>query len=224
MYESEQSWRAVDDYFVDRLVVEDAALVDARRSAAAAGLPTHEVAANQGQLLAILCRMIGARRVLEIGTLAGYSTIWFARAVGTDGLVTSLEVDPVAADVARSNLRAADVADRVDVVLGPARDSLVRIVEAAPEPYDVVFIDADKGNNPHYLAAALELIRVGGIIVADNVVRNGEVVDEASQDERVVGTRALIDAMGSDPRLSATALQTVGLKGWDGLALALVVA
>ncbi len=224
MYESEESWRAVDRYFIDALADEDDALLAARESTAGAGLQAHEVAANQGKLLAILSQMIRAQRVLEIGTLAGYSTIWFARAVGVEGTVTTLEVDPRAAAVARENLERAGVAARVEVIEGQALDSLQQLAARGTDRYDVVFIDADKGRNLEYLEAALDLVRVGGVIVADNVVRNGDVVDADSSDDRVIGTRALIDAMAASPRLSATALQTVGVKGWDGFALALVVA
>lgn len=224
MYESEESWRAVDRYFIDALADEDDALLAARESTAGAGLQAHEVAANQGKLLAILSQMIRAQRVLEIGTLAGYSTIWFARAVGVEGTVTTLEVDPRAAAVARENLERAGVAARVEVIEGQALDSLQQLAARGTDRYDVVFIDADKGRNLEYLEAALDLVRVGGVIVADNVVRNGDVVDADSSDDRVIGTRALIDAMAASPRLSVTALQTVGVKGWDGFALALVVA
>lgn len=222
MYRSEEAWRSVDEYFIAALAPEDDALVEARRSTAGAGLPDHEVAANQGQLLSILCQMIGARRVLEVGTLAGYSTIWLGRAVEAEGHVATLEVDPAAASLARDNIARAGLADRVEVVEGRAVDSLRRLVTQGVEPYDVVFIDADKGNNPTYLDLALRLVRVGGVIVADNVVRNGDVADASSDDERVVGTRTLIAAMSSNDRLTATALQTVGRKGWDGFAIALV--
>ena len=224
MYESETAWRAVDRYLIDALAIEDEALIAARESTAAADLPNHEVAANQGKFLAILCQMIGAKRVLEVGTLAGYSTIWFARAVGAGGVVTTLEVNPTAASVARKNLARADISERVELVEGKAMDSLQWLIAQASDPYDFVFIDADKANNVNYLNAALDLVRVGGLIVADNVVRNGAVVDARSDDERVIGTRALIDAVAANPRLSATALQTVGVKGWDGFSIALVVA
>lgn len=223
MYASEEVWRDVDAYFIEHLSPEDEALRAVRRASQAAGLPDHEVAPNQAQLLSLLCRMIGARRVLEFGTLAGYSTLWFARAVGTEGHVTSLEVDPTCISVAQANLAAAGVADRVSIIEGPASDSAQQLIEQGTEPFDVVFIDADKPNNPHYLDAALSLTRSGSIIVADNVVRNGAVADPNSDDPRVHGSRALIEAMGADARLAATALQTVGLKGWDGLAIALVL-
>jgi predicted O-methyltransferase YrrM len=209
-------------YFVDVLVGEDDALRNARARSRAAGLPAIEVAPNQGKLLALLTRMAGARRVLEFGTLAGYSTIWLARAVGPDGVVVSLELDPEHARVARANLDAAEVGDRVEVLVRPARDSAERMAEAGTAPFDLVFIDADKPNNPVYLESALALSRPGTVIVVDNVVRNGAVTDAGSSDPSVLGVRSLIAAVAADPRLDGTAVQTVGLKGWDGMLLALV--
>jgi predicted O-methyltransferase YrrM len=167
--------------------------------------------------------MIGARRVLEFGTLAGYSTIWLARAVGPQGLVTTLEVDPVCAEVARKNFQQAGVTDWVDLIVGPATESVQALIADGSQPYDLVFIDADKPNNPAYLAAALALSHPGTVIIADNVVRNGAITDPASSDPRVVGSRALIELMAAEERLDATALQTVGLKGWDGFAIARVL-
>jgi predicted O-methyltransferase YrrM len=215
-------WEAVDRYFVGALVGEDDGLREARERARAAGLPMIEVAPNQGQLLALLARMAGAKRVLEFGTLAGYSTIWLARAVGPDGAVVTLELDPEHARVARANLDAAAVGERVRVLVGPARDSAEGLIENGTEPFDLVFIDADKPNNPVYLDLALRLSRPGTVIVVDNVVRNGQVIDAESSDPSVTGVRDLVDAVSADPRLDATALQTVGLKGWDGFLLAVV--
>ncbi|MFI6510471.1 O-methyltransferase [Streptosporangium sp. NPDC050855] len=219
MYESTEQWRAVDDYFVATLVGEDAALAQARRSSRDAGLPDHEVAPNQGALLSLLARMCRARRVLEIGTLGGYSTIWLARAAEH---VTTLEADAEYARLARRNLEHAGVADRVDVIVGAAADGLDELIARRAEPYDLVFIDADKPNNPRYLEASLRLTRSGSVIVADNVVRDGAVTDPGSTDERVRGVRRFLEQVAADPRLDATALQTVGSKGWDGFALALV--
>ncbi|MFE3876816.1 O-methyltransferase [Kitasatospora sp. NPDC059146] len=216
MYASEQAWREVDAYFVDTLVPEDEALVHARRSGGATTMPQAEVAANQGKLLALLCGMSGARRVLEFGTLAGYSTIWLARAVGGDGHVTTLELEPQNAAVAADNLRRAGVAERVDLRTGPALKSAEQLVEAGTEPYDFVFIDADKPSNPAYLKASLALTRPGSVIVIDNVVRNGAVTDPDSDDDRVRGVRTVLADIAADDRLEATALQTVGAKGWDG--------
>ncbi|WP_133918253.1 O-methyltransferase [Streptomyces sp. NBC_00582] len=219
VYESERVWRDVDDYFVETLVGEDEALVGARESGRGSSMPQAEVAPNQGRLLALLCGMVGARRVLEFGTLAGYSTVWLARAVGAEGRVTSLELEARNADIARGNLEKAGVAEWVDVVVGPAAESAWRLVEEGVEPYDFVFIDADKPSNPEYLKASLALTRVGSVIVIDNVVRNGAVVDDGSSDERVRGVRAVLDDIARDGRLEATALQTVGAKGWDGFAI-----
>jgi predicted O-methyltransferase YrrM len=219
MYDSEQRWRAVDGYLADTLVDEDEALVAARTGARDAGLPAHEVAPNQGALLALLARLGGARRALEIGTLAGYSTIWLARAVEH---VTTIELDPGYAGLAARNLAAAGVADRVELLVGAAVDRLAELVARGVPAYDLVFIDADKPNNPAYLAAALRLTRPGSLIIADNVVRDGAVVDPDCPDERVRGVREFLERVRADPRLEATALQTVGVKGWDGFALALV--
>lgn len=222
MYESEQSWRDVDDFFVANLCPEDDALVAAREASRKAGLPDHEVAPNQGKLLALICQMVGARRVLEFGTLGGYSTIWCARAVGPAGQVTTLEVDPRAAATSRATFERAGLAERITLIEGPAVEASRRLILNRTEPFDVVFIDADKPNNPSYLEAALALTRPGSVIVGDNVVRRGAVADADSADPRVHGARSLIQMMGQDPRLEATALQTVGSKGWDGFAIALV--
>jgi predicted O-methyltransferase YrrM len=215
-------WKDVDRYFVDALVREDDGLRGAGERAREAGLPQIEVAPNQGKLLGLLATMTGARRVLEFGTLAGYSTIWLARAAGPDGVVVSLELDPEHARVARVNLDAAGVGDNVDVLVGAARTSAERLVEQGTEPFDFVFIDADKPNNAVYLDLALALSHPGTVIVVDNVVRNGQVVDSGSADPSVIGVRDLVTAVAENPRLDATALQTVGLKGWDGFLLAVV--
>ena len=219
MYESEDAWREVDAYFVQALVGEDAALAAARESVRRTTMPRAEVAPNQGRLLALLCRMAGARRVLEFGTLAGYSTTWLARAVGDGGHVTTLELEAGNAAVARENFERAGVADRVEVLVGPAVESAAKLVEAGTEPFDFVFIDADKPNNPAYLRAALALSRPGSVIVIDNVVRDGAVLDPDSTDPRVQGVRAVVADIAADDRLEATALQTVGSKGWDGFTL-----
>jgi predicted O-methyltransferase YrrM len=219
MYESENAWREVDAYFVRALVGEDAALAAARESAHRTTMPRAEVAPNQGRLLALLCQIAGARRVLEFGTLAGYSTTWLARAVGDGGHVTTLELEPGNAAVARENFERAGVADRVEVLVGPAAESAAKLVEAGTEPFDLVFIDADKPNNPAYLEASLALTRPGSVIVIDNVVRDGAVIDPDSADPRVQGVRAVVAGIAADDRLEATALQTVGSKGWDGFTL-----
>ena len=219
MYESEAGWREVDAYFVDTLVDEDDALAGARESGHRTTMARAEVAPNQGKLLALLAQTAGATRVLEFGTLAGYSTIWLARAVGERGHVTTLELEAGNAAVARENLDRAGVGDRVDILVGPAAESARRLIEAATEPYDFVFIDADKPSNPEYLRASLALSRPGTVIVIDNVVRGGAVTDPDSADPRVHGVRAVLRDIAEDPRLDATALQTVGSKGWDGFTL-----
>ncbi|QNA91265.1 MULTISPECIES: O-methyltransferase [unclassified Microbacterium] len=216
-YASAPAWRAVDSYFAAALVDEDAALVEARESGARTTMPNAEVAANQGALLGLLAQISGSQRVLEFGTLAGYSTVWLARAVGAGGHVVTFELEEQNAAIARENLERAGVADRVDVVVGPAADSAQRLIDQQVEPFDLVFIDADKPSNPIYLAAALELTAPGAVIVIDNVVRDGAVADANSSDPRVQGVRAVIDAIAANPHLDATALQTVGEKGWDGL-------
>ncbi|GAA1727663.1 O-methyltransferase [Brachybacterium phenoliresistens] len=219
-YASAPAWRAVDAYFTHELVGEDEALVAARESGARTTMPNAEVAANQGALLGLLIGIAGARRVLEFGTLAGYSTIWCARAVGAQGRVTTLELEPQNAHVALENLERAGVADRVEVRIGPAAESAQHLIEEGAEPYDLVFIDADKPGNPAYLAAALRLTGPGAVIVIDNVVRDGAVVDAASEDPRVQGVRQVVQDIAEHPELEATALQTVGVKGWDGLLIA----
>ncbi|TYK46320.1 O-methyltransferase [Actinomadura decatromicini] len=219
MYASDQVWREVDAYFTGSLVAEDDALSEARASGVDTTMPQAEVSPNQGKLLAMLCQVAGARRVLEFGTLAGYSTVWMARAVGDGGHVTTLELEEQNAAVARKNLERAGVADRVEVLVGPAAESAQRLIDDGVAPYDFVFIDADKPSNPAYLRASLALTRPGAAIVIDNVVRNGAVTDPDSSDERVQGVRAVVADIASDPRLDATTLQTVGVKGWDGFTL-----
>lgn len=216
------AWHDVDRYFIDQLVSEDDALIAARESSEFTALPFADVSPTQGALLSVIARLSGARRVLEFGTLAGYSAIWLARAIGPHGRLITLEIDEPTAAIARDNLDRAGVGDRVDIIVGPALESVRHLAESGAEPFDLVFIDADKPNNPHYLDAALQLSRPGTVIIADNVVRGGSVTDDDSDDPRVRGTRALIERMGADPRLHATALQTVGLKGWDGFAIAVV--
>jgi predicted O-methyltransferase YrrM len=216
-----ESWGAVDAYIAERLV-PDETFEAVMAANAAAGLPAIDVSPAQGKLLYLMARMIGARRMLEIGTLGGYSTIWLARALPEGGKVVTLEAMPRHAEVARANFALAGVADRIELRLGFALDSLAALAREGSEPFDLVFIDADKGNNPHYLDWAVKLGRPGTLIITDNVVRDGEILNSASRDEDVVGTRALFDRLSSDPRLSATAIQTVGSKGWDGFAFAIL--
>jgi predicted O-methyltransferase YrrM len=216
---TESLWTEVDHYFTDRLVEKDPALDEALAASDAAGLPPIAVAPNQGKLLHLLARMRGARRILEIGTLGGYSTIWLARALPEDGELITLEYSAKHAEVARANLAAAGLSSVAEVRVGPALDSLPELTG----PFDLVFIDADKRNNAEYFRWALRLSTVGSLIIVDNVVRDGRVVDAGLDDPNVRGTRAVIEAMGAEPRVSATAVQTVGAKGYDGFAMALVV-
>ncbi|MFE2527765.1 O-methyltransferase [Streptomyces sp. NPDC059382] len=216
----QQTWTAVDDYFDGLLVEEDAALTAATADTLAAGLPAHQVAPNQGKLLHLLARIRGARTILEIGTLGGYSTIWLARALPEGGRLVTLEADERCADVSTANIARAGLADVVDIRRGKAADLLPGL--AGGEPFDLVFIDADKPSNPLYLEWALKLTRPGSVILGDNVVRDGAVVDGDSTDPRVQGVRRFTELIAEHPRLSATALQTVGSKGYDGFVMALV--
>lgn len=211
-------WGAVDGYFAGLLAPEDSALRAALADNAAAGLPAQDVSALQGKLLALLVRVAGARRVLEIGTLGGYSTIWMARALPEGGKVVSIEAEPRHAGVARKNVARAGLEDRVEIVEGRALD----VLPGLDGPFDLVFIDADKPSNPDYLRWALKLSRPGTVIVVDNVVRGGAVVDGGSADANVKGVRGFLERVAAEPRLEATAIQTVGEKGWDGFALAVV--
>jgi len=218
---SQDNWDAVDAYIAERLV-PDESFEAVMAANAAARLPAIDVSPAQGKLLYLMARIIGARRILEIGTLGGYSTIWLARALPEGGRVVTLEAMPRHAEVARANFARAGVAERIELRLGLALDSLAALANEGHSPFDLVFIDADKANNPHYLDWAVKLGRPGTVIITDNVIRDGGILDGASRDEDVVGTRALFDRLSSDPRLSATAIQTVGSKGWDGFAIAIV--
>ena len=213
----------VEAYLSGLFVGDDAVLERALERSAAAGLPPIAVSPVQGKLLHLLARVRGARRILEVGTLGGYSTIWLARALPHDGALITLEIDPEHAAVARENLAAAGLGELVTVEVAPALQTLDRLVDSGAQPFDLIFIDADKPNNPNYLRRALDLSRPGTLIVLDNVVRGGAVADSRSRDPNVIGTRKALEMMASDPRLQATALQTVGQKGYDGFALALVV-
>lgn len=219
---SQQTWTAVDEYFDGLLVEEDDALLGAVRDSEAAELPAHQVAANQGKLLHLLARIQGARSVLEIGTLGGYSTIWLARALPKGGRLVTLEADERCAEVAAASLARAGVGHLVDLRVGKAVDTLPVLADEGAGPFDLVFIDADKPSNPEYLRWALELTRPGSVIVGDNVVRDGAVTDADSDDPRVQGVRRFTELIAEHPRLSATTIQTVGSKGYDGFTLALV--
>jgi predicted O-methyltransferase YrrM len=214
------NWRRADDYLVDTLIGHDPALERVIAIQEDAGLPAIEVAPVAGKLLHLLARIAGARRVLEIGTLGGYSTIWLARGVAAGGLVVTIEAEPRNAEIARTNIDAAGLADRVDIVVGRAADVLPTL--AGTEPFDLVFIDADKESNTLYLDWAARLGHPGTVVVVDNIGREGDIVDGETADSKVSGTRAGLEMLGTDRRFDATALQTVGAKGWDGFALAVV--
>lgn len=219
---SQDLWSAVDRYIDDLVVEPDEVFDGVRADANAAGLPEISVSASQGKFLYLLARLAGARRILELGTLAGFSGIWLARALPADGQLVTIEVDPAHAAVARRSFERAGVASRVDLRLGPAVDVLAQLVGERVEPFDMVFIDADKQNYAAYLDLSIRLARPGTLIVADNVIRDGRVVDEKVTDPSVEGIRQFMSALSRDPRLTATAIQTVGVKGYDGFAFAIV--
>ncbi len=219
MRSTPENWRAADDYLADTLVGHDPALEATLSAQRAAGLPDIEVAPVSGKLLNLLVRISGARRVLEIGTLGGYSTIWMARAVGEHGRVVTVEAEAGNAAIARASIDAAGVGDRVGIRVGRAADVLPTLVGG----FDLVFIDADKESNTVYLDWAARLGHPGTVVVLDNIGREGEIARADSTDPMVIGTRDALQMLGEDPRFDATALQTVGLKGWDGVAIALVV-
>ena len=216
------TWTAVDQYLNQKLIGPDAALEAALAANAEAKLPAIDVAPNQGKLLHLLVRMSGARRILEIGTLGGYSTIWLARAIPSDGVVVTLEAEPRHAQVATENIRRAGLDHLVQLRLAPALETLQQLVAEAVPPFDFIFIDADKPNNPVYLDWALKLSHPGTVILADNVIREGAILDPQSTDPSVTGTRRFFDEASANRRLTATAIQTVGTKGHDGFALAIV--
>ncbi|MFE6236171.1 O-methyltransferase [Cellulosimicrobium sp. NPDC057862] len=215
------TWDAVDAYFAP-LVGEDDVLAATGARARAAGLPEIQVSPAQGRLLQLLALATGARRALEVGTLGGYSTIWLARALPPGGSLVTCEIDPAHAAVARESLAEAGLAGVVDVVVGPAADTLRGLVDEGVEPFDLVFVDADKPSNPVYLDLAIRLSRPGTLVVVDNTVRGGAVADAESTDPNVLGVREMVDRVVADPRLDATAVQTVGSKGYDGFVLARV--
>jgi predicted O-methyltransferase YrrM len=219
---TQELWTHVDNYVVELLTPSDTVLDAALADSDAGGLPPINVAPNQGKLLEVLARSHRARRILEIGTLGGYSTIWLARALANDGRIVSLELDAHHADVARKNIARAGFAKNVEVLVGPAVQSLQSLIATNTEPFDFVFIDADKEGYPQYLQLALALSNPGTMIVADNVVRDGEVIDPSSPDERVQGVREFLALAASDSRLEGTVVQTVGSKGYDGFAIFLV--
>ena len=221
---TQEQWNAVDRFITDHLVHDDEALKAALAASDEAGLPAIAVAANQGKLLNLLAQIQSARSVLEIGTLGGYSTIWLARALPEGGRLISLEFNPAHAEVARANLAHAGLDKIAEVRVGAALDTLPKLVtEPGAGPFDLVFIDADKQNNPRYVEWSLKLTRPGSLIIVDNAIRGGAVVDADSTDPAIVGTRELYELVAREPRLDATAVQTVGTKGYDGFLLARVV-
>jgi predicted O-methyltransferase YrrM len=215
-------WQRVEDYFDGAQIGADDALDSAQRASREAGLPAISVSPSQGKLLSLLARSIGARRILEVGTLGGYSTIWLARALPETGRMISLELEPRHAEVARANVARAGLADRVEIRLGPALSSLEALGAAGEPPFDLVFIDADKPSNADYFGWAMRLTHPGSLIVVDNVVRGGRVADAADASPGAVGVRRLVDAMAAEPRIDATTVQTVGSKGYDGFTIGLV--
>jgi predicted O-methyltransferase YrrM len=216
-------WTQVDRYLDDLLAPADEALTAALQSNTDANLPAIDVPAQLGKFLGFLIQVSGARRVLEIGTLGGYSTIWLARAVPANGFVVTLELNPRHAEIARANLAFAGVDDRVEVRVGSASDSLRAMHDAAEEPFDLIFIDADKRSLPEYLDLSKKLAHPGTILVADNVVRDGKVIDADTQDPDVQGVRRFLELVAADPHLSAMAFQTVGARGYDGFAVAVLL-
>ncbi|AYY55774.1 O-methyltransferase [Burkholderia multivorans] len=218
----QDQWNRVDAYFSATLVPSDDVLDAALAASEAAGLPAINVAPNQGKLLQLLATIRGARRILEVGTLGGYSTIWLARALPPGGRLVTLELNPAHAAVATQNIARAGFADVVSVVVGSAKDSLARLIAEGEAPFDFVFIDADKDNNRAYLDAALKLSRPGTVIVVDNVVRRGRVADPDNRDPDVVGVREGFARIVAEPKLTTTAVQTVGQKGWDGFSISIV--
>ncbi|CDX35450.1 O-methyltransferase family 3 [Mesorhizobium sp. ORS 3359] len=219
---SSKTWAAVDDYIVSSLFEADPVLDAVLAANRDQGLPAIDVSPAQGKLLSLLVRIRGAKTVLEVGTLGGYSTIWMARGLPADGRVVTLELDPHHARVARSNFERAGVSGKVDLRVGPALQSLAALVDENADPFDLIFIDADKPNNPNYLDWAMKLSRSGTVIVCDNVIRDGAVVQKNSGDVNVEGARAAFSFIGGEKRLDGTAIQTVGAKGYDGFAIAIV--
>jgi predicted O-methyltransferase YrrM len=220
---SQEIWNAVEGYILENLIPADPILQEALKRNNALGLPTIDVAPNEGKLLYLLAKMRGAKRILEIGTLGGYSTIWLARALPEGGTLTSLELDPKHAEVARANIAGAGLSSKVEVQIGPALDSLSQLHRQGASPFDFIFIDADKSGYPAYLDWSMRLSQPGTVIVADNVIREGAVIEADSKDSSVQGVRRFLEKIGANPRLEATAIQTVGTKGYDGFAMAVVI-
>jgi predicted O-methyltransferase YrrM len=219
---SHERWTAVDSYITDLLFPPDPTLDAALAASAAAGLPAINVSPAQGKLLSLMAKIHGARTILEIGTLGGYSTIWLARALPAGGRLVTLEYEPKHAEVARDNIARAGLSDVVEICVGRALDTLTRLHAEGCSPFDLIFIDADKTGYPDYFTWALKLSRSGTLIIADNVVRKGEVANAASEDANVLAVRRFNELVAAEPRVSATVIQTVGCKGYDGFAIARV--
>jgi len=217
-----ETWAAVDSYLTETLIPADPILEAALAANAAAGLPSIDVSPTQGKWLHLLAKIKGATRILEVGTLGGYSTIWLARALPPEGRLITMEFEPKHAAVAQENIARAGLSHLVEIRIGAAADSLAKLHTEDPTPFDLIFIDADKPNNPTYLEWALKFSRVGTLIVVDNVIRDGEVANPASTDPSITGTRTMFEMLAANRRLQSTALQTVGSKGYDGFAIALV--
>ncbi len=219
---NEEPWPEADRWLATTLIPYDECMEQCLAANAEGGLPPIDVSPMLGRLLYLIAQTRGARRILEIGTLGGYSSIWLARALPADGRLVTLELNPAHAEVARSNIARAGLAGKVELIVGPASESLARLREEGREPFDLIFIDADKPGYPDYLARSLELARPGTVILGDNVVRTGQVANPASNDENVRAVRAFIEAVAADPKLEATVIQTVGAKGYDGFLMARV--
>jgi predicted O-methyltransferase YrrM len=221
---TQQLWTSVDDYITQLFVQSDPIMQETLAASETAGLPSISVAPNEGKLLMLLAQLCGARNILEIGTLGGYSTIWLARGMVSEGSLITLEANPKHAEVARLNIARAGFTNRVEVRVGPARDTLPQLATEGRSPFDLIFIDADKEGYPEYLAWALKLARPGALIIADNVIRDGKILDPADTDPRVQGVRRFNQLLAEEPRVKATVIQTVGGKGHDGMAIAIVTA
>ncbi|MDP4097046.1 O-methyltransferase [Paenibacillus sp. P96] len=216
------TWTKVDEYIGDKLITHDSILEQVLEANRKAYLPAIEVSPSQGKLLSLLAQMAGATRILEIGTLGGYSTIWMARTLPANGKIVTLELDPHNAQVARANFALAGLEEKVDLRLGNALEQLAQLDQEGTESFDLIFIDADKPNNPAYLRWALHFSHPGTVIIGDNVIREGEIINKHSTDPRIHGVRAFYDLLAEEPRINATAIQTVGSKGYDGFVLGLV--
>ena len=221
---TQQLWTSVDDYITQLFVQSDPIMQETLAASETAGLPSISVAPNEGKLLMLLAQLCGARNILEIGTLGGYSTIWLARGMVSGGSLITLEANPKHAEVARLNIARAGFTDRAEVRVGPARDTLSQLASEGRSLFDLIFIDADKESYPEYLAWALKLARPGALIIADNVIRDGKILDPADTDPRVQGARRFNQLLAEEPRVKATVIQTVGGKGHDGIAIAIVTA